>query len=399
MLIEIYGAGFANKGAQLMLETVVERCRQVSPDVQFAIESGPDRPPTKVHRLGVQLLFPSGAFCGPRKNLKYYVSNILSRLTAWKKVRAYGVVSRCDVDALINISGYAFGDFWGSGSAARFLPLAKFYRQRGKPVIMLPQMLGPFENQELRELFREMATTVTMIHARERASLKCATDASPDANILLAPDITISTIDHGPKPEMNPNRVCIIPNVRVTDNGSQPMEEAVYLELLKRSAEQVLDAGKEVVVVVHEYFGQDAILAEKLQALLKEEGHEVQLVAESDPKKLKSFLGASRFVIGSRFHSIVAALSYGVPCVVIGWAHKYRELLADFGQEKFDISDSRSHDAMEPLVKELLDAQGHESNRRKIETAAEEMKVKNEAMWASVFETLGLVEETPTAAL
>jgi colanic acid/amylovoran biosynthesis protein len=56
---------------------------------------------------------------------------------------------------------------------------------------------------------------------------------------------------------------------------------------------------------------------------------------------LKAMIGQCDLVVGSRFHSLVAALSQGVPSVALGWAHKYVELLGDFGQE--DLVIDRGH--------------------------------------------------------
>ena len=58
MLIEIYGAGFANKGAQLMLETTIDKIRSHHPEAKFAINAGADRPPSEVRRLGMSFLWP-----------------------------------------------------------------------------------------------------------------------------------------------------------------------------------------------------------------------------------------------------------------------------------------------------------------------------------------------------
>jgi len=47
-------------------------------------------------------------------------------------------------------------------------------------------------------------------------------------------------------------------------------------------------------------------------------------------EEIKSVIGCSDLVIGSRFHSLVAGLSQGVPVVAIGWSHKYEKLLRSF---------------------------------------------------------------------
>ena len=38
-------------------------------------------------------------------------------------------------------------------------------------------------------------------------------------------------------------------------------------------------------------------------------------------------------VISSRFHAMISALSLGIPVFIIGWSHKYQEVLQMFGLE------------------------------------------------------------------
>ena len=42
-----------------------------------------------------------------------------------------------------------------------------------------------------------------------------------------------------------------------------------------------------------------------------------------------------RFVAASRFHAIVHALKNGIPCIALGWADKYLELMSLFAQERY----------------------------------------------------------------
>lgn len=54
--------------------------------------------------------------------------------------------------------------------------------------------------------------------------------------------------------------------------------------------------------------------------------------------ELKSLIIKSEVFISSRYHSCIAALSAGIPIIVIGWHHKYNELLRLYGQEKWIVS-------------------------------------------------------------
>jgi len=59
--------------------------------------------------------------------------------------------------------------------------------------------------------------------------------------------------------------------------------------------------------------------------------------------ELKSVIGHADLLLGSRYHSIVAALSHRVPAVAVGWSHKYGELMASVGLEGC-VADVRSFD-------------------------------------------------------
>lgn len=65
--------------------------------------------------------------------------------------------------------------------------------------------------------------------------------------------------------------------------------------------------------------------------------------------QLKNEIAKCEVVVASRYHSCVAALSSGVPTLVIGWHHKYIELLEHYGQEKWILSNENC--TSEKLIK------------------------------------------------
>ena len=52
---------------------------------------------------------------------------------------------------------------------------------------------------------------------------------------------------------------------------------------------------------------------------------------------VRQIIGSTDGLVASRFHAMVAGLSLCVPTMVIGWSHKYRETLADFGMQIYAI--------------------------------------------------------------
>lgn len=73
--------------------------------------------------------------------------------------------------------------------------------------------------------------------------------------------------------------------------------------------------------------------------------------------QMKQEIASSRIMVGSRYHSCVAALSAGVPIIVIGWHNKYKELMELYGQENWMIrEDECDHNKLLDLFESLNEA-------------------------------------------
>jgi len=51
---------------------------------------------------------------------------------------------------------------------------------------------------------------------------------------------------------------------------------------------------------------------------------------EMGPEKIRELIGRSEMLVGSRFHAMIAALERNTPVLLIGWSHKYKEVLDMF---------------------------------------------------------------------
>lgn len=76
------------------------------------------------------------------------------------------------------------------------------------------------------------------------------------------------------------------------------------------------------------------------------------------PTELRAIIAESQILVASRFHAMISALTEKVPPVVIGWSHKYSEVLAPFGikEAALDYSDLSSADTIVKRVEEVLAA-------------------------------------------
>lgn len=72
-----------------------------------------------------------------------------------------------------------------------------------------------------------------------------------------------------------------------------------------------------------------------------------------DCLEFNQFIQSFDYIIGSRYHAIVHAYKNSVPCIVLGWADKYRELLKQFGQEKY-MFDVRADIDQEAVLQSVI---------------------------------------------
>ncbi|QDU70919.1 polysaccharide pyruvyl transferase family protein [Mucisphaera calidilacus] len=391
MMIEIHGAGFTNKGAQLMIRTVINRVRESLPDADFCIETGSDARYPRVAEYGLHMLYPQATWDRPRR-IPYLLrlSHLLGRVIPASFVRPFGLVRRQDVDALIDVSGYAFGDKFGVYKSRVFNQRAAAYAQRGKPVIVLPQMLGPFQEAGFEKVMAEMVSRSSLFYARDRMSLDdCRRLLGDRAEpIRLAPDITIYQSPGRRDVAMpdNPARtVAIVPNIRMLDKGDPRWKES-YLPRLTAVGKSLRERGYDLHVVIHETRGGDARLGEQLRDAIDPSG--VPVIAYEDPLDLKAYLGQCRLVIASRFHAVVGSLAMGTPAVVIGWAHKYEMLLEDFGIPQMIHGIDDGPDDLQGKVDQLLDDGRREAMHQTLVRRKAEMKPLNDEMWERVVAAL-----------
>lgn len=391
MLIEIHGAGFQNKGAELMLRTTVYELESRLSNFRPAIDPIYGDYEARCE-LKLQQIFPARHHVGTHGFLKRlntqnllgskWFEKIFNRLVG-APLSSYGCCTLASVEALVDISGFAYTDQWGFKSTVDFSKLTAFYRSKNRPVILLPQAFGPFQNRETQVAFNEVVNNSTLIFARDEKSYEYAVSvAGRSEKILKAPDITLfySGMSYEKKDIdlVKEKYVCVIPNVRILDQGKKQWAEK-YEVYLEKAIQEILSQSLKIYLVVHDSSGQDLEIACRLHS--KFPGNNISLVKEFNPIKLKEFIAGSLFVIGSRYHGLVAAFSSQVPAIAIGWSHKYEMLFSDFGCEKFLISSGISQEAFLTRVRELLDPEKRDYCRKIIAHKLQDMQSRNQEMW------------------
>jgi colanic acid/amylovoran biosynthesis protein len=176
--------------------------------------------------------------------------------------------------------------------------------------------------------------------------------------------------------------VAIIPNTRMFDKTSGNTG-GDYLNFLNLCIEQLLNRRLSPFILLHEK--NDLQISEKVIAKLSAE---VPLVMEENPLYIKGLLGQCDFVIGSRFHGLVSALSQGVPAIGSGWSHKYQWLYKDYGVPELLMENSLRDTDLNKKIDMLIERGKRQTLDQNLKRASEQQKLLVRQMWEKIKETL-----------
>uniref|UniRef100_UPI0040482945 polysaccharide pyruvyl transferase family protein n=1 Tax=Algoriphagus sp. TaxID=1872435 RepID=UPI0040482945 len=382
MNIELRGVQFVNKGAELMLRTIMDTMKSKNPNSKFVME-----------------LFGESTIELYKSNGIYTKLNILrggidtgdlgKYLPALVR-KKYHLISENEIEVIFDSSGFAYGDFWGVKKAqVRMSNQIQKWKKQGKKVVLLPQAFGPFKDEELRKSMANILKHADLIFARDNYSLEYLVEIAPEysSKVFLSPDFT--NLTKGILPEnfnYIDHQVAIIPNLKMLESKmfKDPYE---YYKILKDFVDKIIHLGLKPYFLLHEV-GKDKIVSSAVNNLLKSP---IPIIEESDPIKIKGIINTSKAVIGSRFHGLVSALSQGVPVLCLGWSHKYEALLEDY-----DFSEGMIplNGIDEKFIDEKLDTVLNPQKRpellSKLKESSEKQKRLSEQMWEKVFDVISV---------
>lgn len=391
VLSVIAGTLYGNRGAQAMTETVIGWVREQDPTATFHLFTyyptedrdllSPDAAHVTVHsstpkalvtRLLVQPLLIAllARVVGRRRALRWAPAD----------VRAIGESS-----ALVDVAGVSF-----VGGRERFLPFNILTLWPawvlGVPVVKMSQAVGPFDGRVNRAAAALVLPRVTALWARGERTYDhvAGTPALASVPLMRGDDIAFAHRDEfaltdEPGKEALADVLAAIarrrdmPGVRAVVGLCPSSVVAVrsrasggdYENVLTGVVRSLASAGVQVVLFPNATRAADPagernndlpLIRRVLSAVGPVDGPapfatDLDLSATS----IKAVIAACDAVVVSRFHAMVGALSLAVPVVVLGWSHKYVEVMSRFGQEE-RVSDYKtlSTDDIVDSVEDLL---------------------------------------------
>jgi colanic acid/amylovoran biosynthesis protein len=229
--------------------------------------------------------------------------------------------------------GYIFGDFWPVEWIEDLGRDLAALRRRGNKIVLMPQSFGPFEKPHIRQACLRALENVDLICARDEQSCRYVNDLSPDLPVTVSSDFTgvLRERDEAVTPQ---NRLCVVPNIKILERHGEGAK-GPYFQLIFSICESVAKSRGCSIAILRHTAAQDDSVAAELAAFLAP--LQAQFVDSPACYDARQFIAESRFVLSSRFHGLVNGLAHGVPCLAIGWTHKYDGILEIYDQKKYSL--------------------------------------------------------------
>lgn len=370
------GALSANKGAAAMVETVIARMPQQVGQCEFALlttypEADLPKVPTgaSVNVVGLQPLrlalveFPIAVLAR--------IARLLRLPLGW--VRSRGCRAMLDSSVVVDVAGISFADGRGIPIVVYNALMTGVPVLLGVPTVKAAQALGPFSSPVNAILSRLVLPRVAAICARG-ARTREHLNSLHLKNVVDVADLAFSLEESADLPADIANSVSALTSGFVVVMPSAVVRGIVesngdnYVQLMATLIRRIREAsGKGVVIAPHSYrvghgegrMNDGPVCREVGQQLADDDG--VVLVdADLSAGELRKLIGMGDVLVTSRFHAMISGLCTETPTVVVGWSHKYREVLDDFSLVEFGM-DSSVLNTPEVVVDKVVDALKNQS--------------------------------------
>ena len=360
--VSIVGAALsANKGAAAMVETVVARLPEYVGPVQFVLlttypSDDRDRLPAnaEIRVVGLEPLrlalveFPVA--------LLAYVARKCRFSLGWVRTRANRAI--LDSAVVVDVAGISFADGRGLVIVVYNTLMTGIGVLLGVPTVKAAQALGPFDGRVNHLLASKVLPSLAMVCARGAAT-RSHLDTLGLTNIVDVSDLAFSLDEAATLPADVERELSAIEGEFLTVmpssvvKGIYEKNGSNYVDAVERLIRSLKNAtGLGVVIVPHSYrtgHGEGRMNDGPVcRAVTDRFVHDVGIVgidADLTAGELRHIVSRGAVLVTSRFHAMISGLATATPTVVVGWSHKYKEVLSDFGLEDFGFDTTCLNDS------------------------------------------------------
>ena len=355
--IAIIGAALsANKGAAAMVESVMARLPNEMGECHFDIlttypkadasrvPAGADAAVVGLQPLRLALVeFPIACLALVMRKLRIPLF--------W--VRSRGCRSMLDSSVVVDVAGISFADGRGFAIVVYNALMTGVPLLLGVPTVKAAQALGPFQsipNKWLAPLVLRRVKTVCARGARTREHL----DSLGGTNSIDVADLAFSLDEAASFPAavssalgtIDKNFIVVMPSAVV--RGIYESSGGDYVSAMATLVADIRHkTGCSVVIAPHSYRAglpegrmNDGPVCREVAEACSGDTQVLGLDFDLTAGELRHLVARSSLLVTSRFHAMISGLATSTPTVVVGWSHKYKEVLDDFGLSNLGLDSS-----------------------------------------------------------
>ena len=235
----------------------------------------------------------------------------------------------------------------------------------GTPVIKYSQAMGTFHSFPNRFLAKWILPKMRLICARGKGTLENLKSIGIEKNVKLCADGAFTMADDRRCDEMvdevcrkdsfyagcdsenrEDNRLVGLSISSVVEKKCNKMDIDYkgimidFIERLNQSGYKVLIIANGARIGSQKPRNNDLMICDAVYEGVKNKDMVRWYHKEMEAEEIRAYLGKCRFLVASRFHAMIGALEKKVPVLLVGWSHKYQEVLDFFqlGQYAIDFS-------------------------------------------------------------
>lgn len=258
--------------------------------------------------------------------------------------------------------GDSFSDIYGVKRIIRHFTDSKLVLAWQKPLVFLPQTLGPFKTIVGRKLGAHILKRLNKLYVRDEKAFEFLEKIGVQK--ILNIDMAVYMIPKESSIEVKPNTIGINVSGLMYLKGYKSLKGKYdnYPLFLKKLVETILEEGFEVMLVPHTYNAVTPCVEDDLLGIRKflEDNPNLSnkisyLKKDYTAQELKYIISKTIFFMGSRMHSCIAALSTSVPTIGLSYSYKFKGTFKMFNQEDlvFDIN-YLEEKSIEDLINKII---------------------------------------------
>jgi colanic acid/amylovoran biosynthesis protein len=221
---------------------------------------------------------------------------------------------------LLVVSGQGTITDTGGAHATLILDTIDFVKQRGTPVAMLGQGLGPLADGALRSLCAQVLPGLTLLAMRERRTgpaIAAALGVSPDRLAVSGDDAV--ELAYEARSDLAGRAIGV--NVRIANNAGIARDVVPVLRPVLHAAARRHDAKLVALPIARHKHSNDPASIREVTESFDEPSDGGQSL--TSPLQVIRQAGRCRLVVSCAYHAAVFALAQGVPAVCLSGSRYY----------------------------------------------------------------------------